>query len=356
MALQQTAHSTSPSIQTASYPEGGVRYDLIVMLCGFWMQAGLYLDGWAHNQPGLVDTFFTPWHLVLYSGFLSVACAIGGYQVINMWRGYAMVRALPRGYQWALVGVILFGIGAPFDFLWHELFGFEESVDALLSPSHLVLAAGGILFGSAPLRAAWHRSNHGTLHGWRDLFPAILSVTMLYSLIAFFTQYAHPLSNPHMLVLSRYPEYMRDLNGLFSTLLPTTLIISLLLLLLRSWKLPFGSVTLFLMLPFTLMYFMRIRASEWFWFVLPITLGIGLLADWYIQRFDPSVVNMRALRWFCFGLPFVLFLSIYVAMLLVIGFLWTIHMWLGVSFVAGGLGVLISYVFVPPPGAPVRTA
>jgi hypothetical protein len=31
--------------------------------------AGLFSDGWAHEHH-LVDTFFTPWHGVLYTGFL----------------------------------------------------------------------------------------------------------------------------------------------------------------------------------------------------------------------------------------------------------------------------------------------
>ena len=35
---------------------------------GTWLVLGVFVDGWAHfNRPGL-ETFFTPWYAVLYSG------------------------------------------------------------------------------------------------------------------------------------------------------------------------------------------------------------------------------------------------------------------------------------------------
>ncbi len=38
-------------------------------MLGWVLVSGLYADGWAHvNVPGL-ETFFTPWHGVLYGSF-----------------------------------------------------------------------------------------------------------------------------------------------------------------------------------------------------------------------------------------------------------------------------------------------
>ena len=34
---------------------------------------GLYIDGWAHNHGFVDDSFFTPWHAVLYGAILSPA-------------------------------------------------------------------------------------------------------------------------------------------------------------------------------------------------------------------------------------------------------------------------------------------
>lgn len=39
-----------------------------MVVFGIWMIIGLFLDGWSRNQDK-PETFFTPWHGVLYSGF-----------------------------------------------------------------------------------------------------------------------------------------------------------------------------------------------------------------------------------------------------------------------------------------------
>src|SRR3546814_8505868 len=41
---------------------------------GLWMVVGLFLDGWAHDNAK-PESFFTPWHGVLYSGFAASAAA-----------------------------------------------------------------------------------------------------------------------------------------------------------------------------------------------------------------------------------------------------------------------------------------
>ena len=49
-------------------PTGGRWFDLPVALLSLWLMLGTYLDGFAHlNIPDTIDTFFTPWHAVLYS-------------------------------------------------------------------------------------------------------------------------------------------------------------------------------------------------------------------------------------------------------------------------------------------------
>ena|SRR5919109_193336 len=49
------------------------------------------------------------------------------------------------------------GHGGIADLAWHEVFGVEVALDALVSPSHVPLAAGGLLILTSPLRA------HGVL-------------------------------------------------------------------------------------------------------------------------------------------------------------------------------------------------
>src|SRR5262249_12129001 len=55
---------------------GGPGFDWLMTALGAWLLGGLYLDGWAHiHVPGL-ETFFTSWHAVLYSGYLAGAVAL----------------------------------------------------------------------------------------------------------------------------------------------------------------------------------------------------------------------------------------------------------------------------------------
>lgn len=47
--------------------------DLIAAILASWMTLGGFVDGYAHRSLDTPETFFTPWHGVLYSGFLAVA-------------------------------------------------------------------------------------------------------------------------------------------------------------------------------------------------------------------------------------------------------------------------------------------
>jgi hypothetical protein len=48
------------------------REELLGMVFGLWTILGLFLDGWAHSH-GKPESFFSPWHGVLYSGFFAAA-------------------------------------------------------------------------------------------------------------------------------------------------------------------------------------------------------------------------------------------------------------------------------------------
>lgn len=349
--------STSPGreivraqrVATDEYPASNLRFDLLVMLCGCWLIGGLYLDGWAHNQPNLVDTFFTPWHAVLYSGFLAVATAIGGMQLRSMLRGHSILRALPRGYWASLVGVMLFGFGGGFDVVWHSVFGFEANIDALISPAHLLLATGAFLFLTGPLRAAWIRARTTPQHGWAMLLPAVVSLFLVYAAFTFFTQYAHPLGNPHLLVRRVNVEtYFISLQVIISTLIPSAILMGTLLVGMRSLRLPFGTITLLLGGTMVLMFLMRYRTAQNFGFVPPVAVVVGLLADGALWRWQPSAQRVVALRIFGFALPFTLFSAYYVSLLLAKGLVITAHMWMGASMLAGFVGLFMSYVFVQP--------
>jgi hypothetical protein len=81
--------------------------------------------------------------------------------------------------------------------IWHGIFGIESNVEALLSPTHLVLAVGMTLIISGPFRAGWRRltdQNAPAPGGW--LLPPLLALTFVWSVWSFLTQFAHPLVDP----------------------------------------------------------------------------------------------------------------------------------------------------------------
>src|SRR6266567_5194951 len=156
-----------------------------VALSSVWFMTGLYLDGWAHTHE-LPDTFFTPWHGVIYSGFL-----IGALFLLTTWLRRSL-RGMPVGYGLSLVGVGLFFVGGVADLLWHTFFGIEANLAAEYSPPYLVLATAGILIATGPLRAAWHAERQDRATFW----SAALSLALLLSALTFFTSEFHPFDHP----------------------------------------------------------------------------------------------------------------------------------------------------------------
>lgn len=158
--------------------------DVITLAAGVWLLTGTYVDGWAHNNLHDLETFFTPWHAILYSVF--AACAL--WIAALTWRRHApggrWTEAIPAGYGAAAAGVVLFLISGAADFAWHSVFGIEQGIKALFSPSHLGLATGGFLILSAPFSAAWHSPERS----WPRLMPAFVSAMLSGMIAAFILQ------------------------------------------------------------------------------------------------------------------------------------------------------------------------
>ncbi|MAG35804.1 MAG: hypothetical protein CL878_06120 [Dehalococcoidia bacterium] len=194
VATADTSAVALPPQRRSGWLAGGLRFDWVMIVLCTWGVGGVFLDGWAHNHGRVDESFFTSWHAVLYSAFLAIAALCVFVLVGNLRRGLSWRRALPAGYWLTLVGVGVFGIGGLGDMVWHIVFGIEEDVEALLSPTHLTLALGGLLVLGGPLRTAWQRT--APVHGWLGWLPPLLSLTFMLSILTFMTQFAHPLVNP----------------------------------------------------------------------------------------------------------------------------------------------------------------
>ena len=166
------------------------RDDFVASFCGAWMVAGVFVDGWAHRN-GKAETFFTPWHAVLYSGFAAGATWILYIARKNQLPGQSIIPTLPVGYGVRGLGASIFGIGGALDLIWHQIFGIEVNVEALLSPTHLLLLAGALLMMSGTIVSTMARGAFRTA-SWSTAGATVSAVTFILAVFQFFLMYITP--------------------------------------------------------------------------------------------------------------------------------------------------------------------
>lgn len=238
-------------LETARNTRAGGLRDLVTELLGLWLLLAVFLDGWAHLNVPSLETFFTPWHAALYSGMVATTA----WTAVVIWRnrapGEPVWQAVPRGYRGTAVGVILFATAGGLDLLWHELLGIEISLDALVSPTHLLLGFSLFLILGTAVRSARADSRPGNF-AWTP--AALFAVVLLTGLGAFFLIYCSAFVRPGPTALfvpmpvgtpGRIQAEMPVVIALASYLLTTALIIAPFLFTLSASRRPVrGIVTM----------------------------------------------------------------------------------------------------------------
>ena len=316
---------------------------IFILLCT-WLIGGIFVDGWAHNHLARLETFFTPWHALLYSGFLAVAGYLFVTIVRNHQQGAPWREAVPPGYELSLCGMFVFLLGGLADMTWHILFGIEQNVEALLSPTHLLLAFGATWIVAGPLRVAVSRTVLYEPGSFKIPYPAILSIAYILSLLIFFTQFANPIV--HSWADVRTAEPLISL-GLASILLQTVIEMSVVLFLVRQWKVPFGAFALIFMIEGGLS---TILANNTLLVVIVSVLYaalIGLIVDGLYKWLQPSIKHGLEWNLFAFLVPVLERGAYFFATMLLHGVVWSIHLWLGSIIMSGIIGVLLGYLLAP---------
>jgi len=347
MQIDQSKSLSGSSARSAAFPY----LDWAVGLGGVWLITGLYLDGWAHHHLTL-ESFFSPWHAVLYSGFFISAASVGLAFLNGLRQGRPWREALPIPYRASLLGSIIFLFGGLADMTWHTLFGIEQSLDALLSPPHLVLALGASLLITGPLRAAVMQAQHPSQAGSpptspgptvRLPFPALLSISVLVALLGFFSMYTHP-----WIELSDRPFGSIGLANLFyiettspsvmvsAVLLQSLILVSAVLFLVRRFRLPPGALTF--LFTFTTFLAASIHTN---WGLIPLGLLAGAAADALVPILRPGERTYRT-QLFAFLLPVIQYSLFFGALKLSGDLAWTHQLWTGTIFLAGIAGWLAS--------------
>jgi hypothetical protein len=312
----------------------GRRFRWIVALLSAALVLGGYLDAWSRTQASRplgvwADAFVD-------AGWFAVTAFMAAVFLRALRGGVAWRAALPPGYHLALAGAILFGLGALADVYYQLAVGFGTGLEALLAPTHLAELIGGGLIVAAPLSQALR--DRPERAGW----PVVISASLTLSVLTFFTLFINPVVDlwavraPTVAVV---PWVSQDL-GLAAILVQVALLTGVVLLLIRSFALPPGSLTALCALnALCLAVFSTHYELVW---VLPLT---GAVADGLRAWLKPETGRTTCLRLFAAAVPAVYVLLYWAAIVLVEGgTAWSVQLWIGFVLAASLTGFLVSYL------------
>lgn len=326
---------------TVSRALEGWHLDALVATLSLLMMFGIALDFRVHvaGISFAEEGFFTPEHVFFYTSFLCIAAVITGSIVRNRLRNGSWHSAVPPGYVLGLAGVAIFGFGGFGDYLWHNTFGFEEGVEGLTSPTHLMLATGAALFFSSPLRSAFQRGD--TQSGFGRV-PSLISMSLVLTIVTFFTAYINPIMH------SRAHHEAQNALGIVALFTYPVVLVGGALILLSRFDLPVGAFTLTFAIPALL----ATVIDDMFLLVLP-AVAAGLVADLINRRMLAREGNEKVLgfvppiRLFGAFVPVAFTLSYFAVIEYIWTVSWSIHIWAGTVYLAATAGLLLTYAVVP---------
>jgi hypothetical protein len=321
------------------------RVDAVTMLLGTWLLVGVMVDGWAHNNLEALETFFTPWHALFYSGFVATACWVLATAARARQPGQSGLEAFPAGYGLAVVGVVVFAVGGAGDLTWHTVFGIEQDLEALFSPTHLLLFVGMTLILSTPLRAAWSDPAEPAAPGYRRFLPVLASAALVTALVAFAFLYWAAFIQTIGVV--NYDDSLL-LNEVASVQATNLILLAPVLLLARRWRPPFGTAT-------TIYGSVGVLIGAVDAYRRPAIMAAAVLAglavDGLLRLLGPSAGRPR--RFWATGamVPLITWSVYFAAVSVTVGIGWSAELWTGTIAWACLLGLALSLLMLPPPVA-----
>ncbi|MCC7196807.1 hypothetical protein IT413_01270 [Candidatus Peregrinibacteria bacterium] len=342
-------------------PVSSSGWDLALTFTSFWLIFGVFIDGWAHNHIiETIESFFTIWHLVLYTGFFACAGVIGLRWILNVRKGYEWRKALPVGWGVGMVGVFVFLAAGMGDMIWHIVFGVEANVDALLSPTHLILTLGGVLIISSPMRSYWLRKDGVDLNKMKNWMPMAVCLGLTFAVLSFMEQFNHPLKQTWA-ATSWYPravnqelsDYYGQAMGITGILFQTVVMMGVVLLAAKKRRLPTG--TFFVMMTLA---GLGMSALEDQYLLVPVSFIAGVAMDILYTVFQPfqqkrgsELSEQLRVRMFAFAVPFVFYLCYFLALMANEPLWWSVHFWTGAIVLSGLTGLMMSLVVEPTKNA-----
>ena len=340
----------------ASYaaPSVGIRLARLRLPFGSWLWAvtlasgamfgGALIDAWSHVHEPALDPVFNAWHLPVYVSFTVLIALLLLPSAGRYLSGHPVHRVVPRTTRVALVGAATFVVAGLADTVWHAAFGMEVGVEALLSPTHLMLAVGAALLWSVPLQLAWQRRS---VPGRLGFGPALMSFGLIVGLLSFTTHFAHPFVDP-------WPSFTFDERSATSWFVPslgfaalvmqTAITSAATLVMLRRWPKPVhGSLLVVFTLSGTGLAFLHDQPHL---ALVPIVGGAIAEVAWWALRPTPEIPSR--MRLFATLVPAVQAIAYLAVLAATDEVRWSAHLAGGLVAVAGLTGYIVSLVVFSP--------
>ncbi len=323
---------------------------------------GAHVDAWYHVRWGFaVESFFTWPHALFYAGRLGFGLAAALAFAEGRRAGVPTRRTLFGGYGLVLGGSVLFLLGGMFDFAWHDWFGFEANLEALLSPSHLWLVTADLVSYVGLLQvAAEHRALDSPRYRLRgsDL-PVLLAFSLLLRLALWSLAYADPLAVDYAsrgITVSRlasgagaaWPSAATEVAGTTGIVLHAVLLALFLVGPLRQLRLPVGAVAGMMLWNAWLT-----AAVSGMWLYLPAAVSgaaVGELLWLSLWRGGLGGLNAERGYWMLAAVVPLVQFAVYFGLMAAFGggIAWTTHLWAGAPIMAGFFGLITGLLAVPP--------
>lgn len=327
----------------ARRPVSTLAFDWIYTLFALLLTVGLWMDIWSHNSFGPDQSVLNEYHMLFYGA----GAAMGGLLAFVHFRSLAAhipwAHSLPRGYGYAAMGLLIFGVAGVFDLVSHALWGFETNVEALLSPSHIGLFIGWFVISTGAVRAALNRRGQETLSLGRSL-PVLIGLSGAMSALTTIILYGSIIGNtPYALQIMRMDrEWLGYTVGILGQFVQTGIIAGLVIWLAAHFRLPKGAFTVLYLLYSGLMFIFSQQIDT----VLTLVIA-GVLTDVAYALLVPSLQERGRLRAFGFLLPVILWGTYYLFYIVTNmgGGVWfTPYVWVGSVVQSGFIGFFVAYL------------
>jgi len=325
----------------------------VLLIASAWLVSGLQLDAYAHATTPELETFWTPWHGVLYSGI-----AVSGLTLVWLMRPrlpviptYRTVLALPNALRVPIAGMALLLVGGGVDTLWHNIFGIEQGLEIFVSPSHELIILGMALVAAGPALMLATKPGRGLsgADGTLACLSALLSALPLH----IYSLHASALGSTYFgRAGGTIRIFSTDAQLMHGYLFSTVLLLLPILIMGRRWRLPFGVPAVLVAVPALLMHVMFHSEDGW-WPALTVA-GAAAGAELVLRLAGRAVRWSPDARWIAIGLlaPLIVWGAVLVAATWTVGVGWNVHMVSGLlTLVAltGGLTALVARRVQPGP-------